>query len=189
MQRYMGESLDEYRTYLENLAAQKSPTLFSNGGKDYASILMSILLKNTTHSVHMFCEGFKPDLIKQHDYWEALTEYLNQKDKELHVIVNTNSYCDQLPLQTLFNVQRARGNDSIQVRLISEEGREKIKKQFNGALNNFAVFDKNMYRLEYEPSDYKAFGSFNDPKDSELLLNLFNEVFNLSKDINGAIAQ
>ena len=185
----MGESLDEYRTYLENLAAQKSPTLFSNGGKDYASILMSILLKNTTHSVHMFCEGFKPDLIKQHDYWEALTEYLNQKDKELHVIVNTNSYCDQLPLQTLFNVQRARGNDSIQVRLISEEGREKIKKQFNGALNNFAVFDKNMYRLEYEPSDYKAFGSFNDPKDSELLLNLFNEVFNLSKDINGAIAQ
>ena len=137
----------------------------------------------------MFCEGFKPDLITQPIYWDALLEYLKDTDKSLRVLVNSNSYIDAKPLQTLFSKQSERNNDdTIQIRVITEEGRNAIKAQFNGALNNFAVFDCLMYRLEYDPTDYKAFGSFNNPDDAELLLNLFNKVFEKSQPLNGTAA-
>ncbi len=179
-------SLKEYREYLEKLVAEKSPQLFSNGGKEYASILMSILLKNTTNSVCIFCEGFRPLLIKEKDYWEALNAYLSEKERTLRVLVNSNSFVNEDPLQTLFKEQKNRNNDNtIQVRLISDNGREIIKNQFNGALNNFAVFDQDMYRLEYDPEGFKAFGSFNQPEDANILLNLFNNVFEESAPING----
>lgn len=179
--------LNEYRDYLTKLVKENSPLLFSNGGKEYASILMSILLENTSRSICMFCEGFKPDLIIEKDYWEALSKYLAQTEKTLHVLVNSDAYVDAKPLQTLFAKQAERNNDdTIQIRLITAEGRNDIMAQFNGALNNFAVFDDNMYRLEYEPSEYKAFGSFNDPEDAKLLLELFNKVFEKSEPLNGA---
>lgn len=185
----MCKLLDEYRIYLENLVREKSTVTFSNGGKDYASILMSILLDNTKSSVCMFCEGFGPNLITQSDYWSALTKYLDNKDKKLHVIVNSKDYIKQEPLQKLFDTQRERNNDgSIMVYLINDEGREIIKQQFNGVLNNFAVFDEDMYRLEYLPSEYKAFGSFNNTDDTKLLRNLFDRVLEKSQLINDASA-
>ncbi|WP_289739511.1 hypothetical protein [Paramuribaculum intestinale] len=172
---------------MTKLVKEKSPLLFSNGGKEYASILMSILLKNTSKSICMFCEGFKPDLITETDYWEALSEYLTHTERTLRVLVNSNAYVDKEPLKTLFAKQAERNNDdTIQIRLITEEGRKDIMGQFNGALNNFAVFDDDMYRLEYEPSEYKAFGSFNNPEDAKLLLELFNKVFEKSEQLNGA---
>lgn len=182
---YMCKPLDEYRLYLENLVENKSSETFSNGGKDYASILMSILLNHTKQSVCMFCEGFKPDLIEEHDYWESLERYLDDQNKKLHVIVNTNNYVNQRPLRRLFEAQKKRNNDgSIMVYLIDDEGREIIKQQFNGALNNFAVFDDDMYRLEYLPSEYKAFGSFNNTDYTKLLRNLFDRVLEKSQLIN-----
>ena len=181
--------LSEYREYLERLVNEKSPILFSNGGIEYASILMSVLLKNTTHSVCMFCEGFKPELMTQPAYWETLSQYLEDKGKTLYVLVNSDAFVDSQPLRTLFAEQRERNFDgTIQIRLISQEGRDDIQTQFNGALNNFAVFDNDMYRLEYEPSDYKAFGSFNNPEDAKLLLDLFNSVFEKSQPLNDGTA-
>lgn len=180
--------LNEYRDYLTRLVTEKSPLLFSNGGKEYASILMSILLDNTTKSVCMFCEGFKPDLIMENDYWQALNRYLNKTEKSLRVLVNSDEYINEKPLQTLFEKKKDGNGASIEVRLINKKGREKIQAQFNGELNNFAVFDDNMYRLEYVPQDYKAIGSFNCPKDTQLLLRLFNEVFEQSSEINGTTA-
>lgn len=186
---YMCKPLDEYRLYLENLVENKSSETFSNGGKDYASILMSILLNHTKQSVCMFCEGFKPDLIEERDYWESLERYLGDQNKKLHVIVNTSNYVNQKPLKRLFEVQQERNNDgSIMVYLINNEGREIIKQQFNGALNNFAVFDEDMYRLEYLPSEYKAFGSFNNTDYAKLLRNLFDRVLEKSQLIKNANA-
>ena len=93
------------------------------------------------------------------------------------------------PLKKLFEVQQERNNDgSIMVYLINNEGREIIKQQFNGALNNFAVFDEDMYRLEYLPSEYKAFGSFNNTDYTKLLRNLFDRVLEKSQLINDASA-
>lgn len=184
----MNKSLEEYKIYLENLIKEKSSVIFSNGGIDYASVLMSILLKNTKHSVHMFCEGFKPDLIKQNLYWNALKEYLSKKNNKLVVIINSDKWINEEPLKCLFEEQKNRNNDnSIVVYKINEEGRKIIKEQFNGSLNNFAIFDDNMYRLEYQPSEFKAFGSFNNTNDAQLLLDLFNKITNHSQVVDGTI--
>lgn len=180
----MCKPLNEYESYLENLVREKSSVTFSNGGIEYAAVLMSILLKYTKHSVCMFCDGFKPELIKNEVYWKALNEYLKDKSKKLIVIVNTDAYIKEEPLQALYNAQQARGFDkSIMVYKIDEEGREMIKQQFNGSLNHFAIFDDDMYRLEYAPTDYKAFGSFNNTSHVKLLRSLFDSVIEHSTSI------
>lgn len=185
----MNTQLTEYRAYLEHLAKEKSQILFSNGGKEYAAILMSILLNNTQESICMFCEGFKPDLITEPDYWEALTKYVNATNKTLKVLVNSTDYINAKPLRLLFEaIKKSPGDNRIQIKIISKEGREIIRKQFNGELNNFAVFDDSMYRLEYNPTEYKAFGSFNRPEESKMLKKLFNEAFDKSRKLNDPAA-
>lgn len=180
----MCKPLNEYQLYLENLVREKSSVTFSNGGIEYAAVLMSILFKNTKHSVCMFCDGFKPELIKNDIYWSALNEYLEDKSKKLIVIVNTDAYIHEEPLQALHNAQQARGFDkSIMVYKIDKEGREMIKRQFNGSLNHFAIFDDDMYRLEYAPLEYKAFGSFNNTSHVDLLRSLFDSVIDYSTPI------
>ena len=54
----------------------------------------------------MFCEGFKPDLIMENDYWQALNRYLNKTGKSLRVLLNSDEYINEKPLQTLFEKKK-----------------------------------------------------------------------------------
>ena len=53
------------------------------------------------------------------------------------MLVNSDAFVDSQPLRTLFAEQRERNFDgTIQIRLISQEGRDDIQTQFNGASQN-----------------------------------------------------
>lgn len=180
--------LSDYRQYLEELAAKKSNILFSNGGKEYASILMSVLFDNTSKEAVIFCEGFGPELVRSDDYWKALTKYLSE-GKNLKVLLNNTCHLEDEPIKKLFEEKREREDpESIQIKTITPEGRQQIEEQFNGSINNFAVFDTEKFRLEYDPAEYTAFGSFNRPEDAHLLRELFDRVFNLATPVHGNIA-
>lgn len=180
--------LKDYRQYLEGLAEKKSNILFSNGGKEYASILMSVLFANTSQEAVIFCEGFGPELVSTEDYRDALNRYLDQ-GKGLKVLLNNTEHLDEDPIQLLLSEKNRRENpESIQIRAITPEGRQQIKDQFNGSVNNFAVFDSEKFRLEYDPAEYTAFGSFNRPEDAKLLRGLFDRVFESATQIDEHIA-
>lgn len=88
-----------YTEYLEGLARSNSPELFSNGGTDYARILMSVLLRHTRSEARLYSHGFKAELINHDPYWSALREYLKDEHKQLKVLVETDEYENEAPMR------------------------------------------------------------------------------------------
>lgn len=178
------QMLRRYVEYIERLAREKSPEIFTNGGIEYASQLMAVLFKNTEKEARIYCEGFKPALITTSPYWETLHDYLNERGKSLKVLVESNQYANDEPIRLLKEKIKERNDDSIQIKVVSEDNRKRIYDSFDGTPCNFAVFDDNKFRFEYEPSGYRAFGSFNHPSNAKYLKKLFDEVFVVSEMLN-----
>ena len=172
----------KYQSLLEDLALTNSPKMFSNGGKHHASILMSVLFKYTKNEARVYAFGFRPELITTEPYWSALNEYLNRSGSVLKVLVQTNQYIDGAPLKLLKEIKRHRQKNNIEgticVKMISEDRKRHISTKFGDEMCNFAIFDKDKFRYEYDPVNFKAYGSFNQPDNCEILIQEFEEAFN-----------
>ncbi len=176
--------LQRYADYIRGLAKAKSPQLFTNGGIEYASELMAVLLKNTNREARIFCQGFKPDLITTQPYWDALNEYLKDENKTIRVLVESDEYVQNEPLQLLMTEKAKRNNESVQVKLASHDTIQEIYGKLSGRPCNFAVFDNDKFRFENEPDGYKAFGSFNRQDYAGVLITIFDDAFNKSTTLN-----
>lgn len=166
-----------YAEYVEKLATEKSGEFISNARREFASILMSTLFKHTKSEARIFCHGFKPDLIMTSPYLESLKDFLNDKNKKLKIMVETDAYRHEEPLQLVFNEKNQRNDSSIQVRKISEKDKNDIFNRFSTTHCNFSVFDEDMFRMEYSPEEYQAFASFNSPNHSKELRAIFDNAF------------
>ena len=167
---------NDYKAFLKNLAKTGSSKLFTNGGKEYASILMSVLLDNTNSVARIFSYGFRPDLISTKEYKRALENFLSSSYKEIRVMVESDEAIEEEPIRIL---KEAYGCDRhrVSLKLITPEDRKNLIAQLGGGHRNFAVFDNDKYRMEYDPDDFKAFGSFNDVETCARLITLFDNAF------------
>lgn len=180
----MEKSLQDYKAYLERLLKNKSETIFTNSGKEHASILMSMLVSNTDRQVRMYATGLKPELITTSPYFEEFKRLFtdNRSINSVKILVETTDYIKERPFQIVQNalIENKDNNNSskqIEVRRITEECKNIIKRTLDLSSCNFAVFDDNMFRLEYEPTQYKAFASFNHLEMSSKLSELFDTAF------------
>ena len=169
--------LKRYVEYIEQLAQKKSSEIFTNGGIEYASHLMAVLFQNTEREARLFCHRFHPNLICREPYWSALKNYLSDKQKRLHVLVESDDTLQEEPMNLLRKEKNERLDNTVDYRLIKEEYRQKIFDGLDGSPCNFAVFDKNKFRFEYEPEEFKAFCSFNHESNCKVLIELFDEAF------------
>lgn len=176
--------LKRYADFIRGLAEAGSPQLFTNGGIEYASQLMAVLFENTNKEARIFCQGFKPDLIKTQPYWGALRAYLDKKDKTLRVLVETDEYAQGEPVLLLKSEMAKRKDDSIQIRVASKNTIDEIYNKLNGGPCNFAIFDDDKFRFENDPDGYKAFGSFNKKDYANVLIKIFDEAFGKSTVLN-----
>ena len=174
--------LKDYKDYLDGLIKARSGIIFTNGGKEHASILMSKMFEQTSHEIRMYCEGFKPDLIATDTYLAALKAYL-ESGRVLSVLIEDNSYVNAEPFNLLREERNKRGDSTIQYRLINGDSQEIIK-NFSKGHCNFAVFDKDKFRLEISPKEYKAVGSFNSPDNAQALIDVFDKAFDKADVIN-----
>lgn len=175
--------LDAYKKYLEELANNQSSALFANAGKEHASILMSLLFNHTDSDVRIFCVGFRPLLIRTMPYWGSLKKYLKDNGKSLKVLVETDKFLNDEPLQLLKKVKEERADNSIIVKLITKEDQKLINEKVEGEDCNFAIFDNNKFRFEYDPVGFKAYGSFNRPENCRYLIDIFDAAFKNSNTI------
>ena len=172
------ESKRRYRQYLEDLANDKSPSdeIFSNGGKDHAIVLYQILLKHTKNEVRIFCEGGISEVWRDEGMHRSLIDYIEKENSDgqrpsLHILVEHDN-------PEAF--EGIRGRENVHIRLVSEEGRSRIHRHFDNDNCNFAVFDEEKYRYEYDKQTFKAYGSFNRPVIARTMIDLFDEVWALS---------
>ena len=173
--------LKKYHDFLESLACTNSGRTFSNGGIEHAAILMSVLFQNTQDIARVYSIGFRPELITRLPYWESLNRFLDDPNHVLKVLVESDKYVDDLPIRLLRKKKEARSregkDDTISVRKINEECRKRISDVFGDEHCNFAIFDKEKYRYEYDPENFRAYGSFNQPDNCNILKNEFEHAF------------
>lgn len=176
--------LNKYVQYIKKLAEEKSPEMFTNGGIEYASQLMSVLFENTEKEARIFCKGFRPDLIMQEPYWSSLLKYVKDPSKSLFVLVESDDALHLEPLNLLRRERNKRRDNSIEFRLITQDDRSQIFDELDGSPCNFAIFDDNKFRYEYDCEGFKAFGSFNREDYSRILISLFDKAFRKATVLN-----
>lgn len=176
--RVTQRDLEAYEDNLEKFASEGIGTLFVNDGKKYASILMSVMLRHTMREIRLYCHGFREDLITTQPYWNSLVDYLKDQEKRIKVLVETDEAKEQAPMQLLRREKMRRGDDTISVKLITEEDRKLIDEKVVEEHCNFGVFDDNKFRFEYNPEKFKAYGSFNKPNTCKFLREVFDSAFN-----------
>lgn len=162
----------EYRDYLEKLAKCKSSKMFSNGGKEHAVVLYSVLLNHTKEKARFFCEGCM-SVIWQHPVFRSALADALRKDKFSVDILRkyrTDVYPD-------FSWLPEHLREKIDVRTVTESGLERINDHFHTTSCNFSVFDKEKFRFEYDVENYKAYGSFNEESIAGSMVSLFERCF------------
>jgi hypothetical protein len=179
----MYKDLKEYEAYLRSLAESKSPDIFTNSGLQHASILMAEMFRNTNSSVKMFCHGFKPQLITTKEYTKALYDYLDS-DKSIDILMETDEYMNQEAYTTLAEYKKKNPGKPIKIKLILPDDRKEICNTLGREFVNFSVFDDDKFRLEIEPEKYRAIGSFNNPKLTKMLIDMFDKAFNKAKTLS-----
>lgn len=176
--------LQKYHDFLERLACDNSSRTFSNGGIEHAAILMSVLFRNTKNEARVYCIGFRPNLITRPPYWESLNRYLDDPNHILKVLVETDEYVNELPIELLRRKKEEREREgkgeTIIVKKINEDSQKRISALFGDDHCNFAIFDNEKYRYEYDPENFKAYGSFNQPDNCEILTEEFESAFSVS---------
>ncbi len=179
--------LQKYQEFLERLAWDNSDLTFSNGGIGHATILMSVLFQNTKKIARVYCIGFRPDLITRSPYWESLNHYLDDPNHIILVLVETGAYINDDPLRMLKEKKKEKakmglGNNII-VKEINKECKQHISDTFGDKHCNFAIFDDDKYRYEYDPTNFKAYGSFNQPDNCKILTDEFDAAFQLASRV------
>lgn len=176
--------LRKYQDFLEKLAWDNSDITFSNGGIEHATVLMSVLFQNTKKIARIYCIGFRPILITRSPYWESLNRFLEDPNHIIHVLVEDDNFLYEKPLQLLKEKKEERKKiglgDTIIVKAINDECKQHILETFDDKHCNFAIFDDDKYRYEYDPENFRAYGSFNQPDNCNILKNEFKAAFDLA---------
>lgn len=182
-----------YQTYLDSLAQGKSVSseIFTNKGEARASILMATLLANTTKTLKLYCRGLSPGILcgkKEGDgkgfegaYWEEFKIFFEEQKKynsvKVEILIQDTTWLYHKPFQV---IKDAIKSSNIQVKKIDTHSKQRIDNLLgnaNGENYNFAIFDSIAFRLEYNPDNYQAMGSFHNPSWCKLLTYLFDEAF------------
>lgn len=159
------EEKEKYRKYLENLAKSGSPELFSNGGKEHAVILYTVLLNHTHKSCNIFCEGCTSDIWKDPGFQSAFIDALGRLDT-IRILTHQNSHPELAWIPSELESR-------LSVKVASEKSMDVIRTYYPDQECNFSIFDSKMFRFEYDVKGYHAFGSFNDAE----VVGMFEEIF------------
>lgn len=170
--------LAEYKKFLLDLFQSNSEDFFTNGGKEHASILLSVMYDNAQSEAKVFCEGLNPDIfVENSDLYNSFMNYI-EKDKEIKILMESDKNLSILPASKIIS------KSNVEIRIINDEDKKIIFESLHTDRCNFSIFDGKMVRLETEPDNYKAIGSFNRPDWADSLTKLFNSAFDNARKIN-----
>lgn len=203
------KKLSYYREYLLKLKREQSNEIFTNKGEAHASILMGTLLESTRKSLSMYCVGLRPGILcgrleeqgnengYQGFYWKVFKHFFTEtikeerfKEESIKILIQDDKYLQYQPFKIVKNAYDCpETKRKIVVKKITESCESRIKKILGGDEStdkfNFSVFDDDKFRLEYDPDNYMAIGSFNDKSWNKILKQLFDEAFDSAVPVGG----
>ncbi len=180
------KGLKAYAQALDYLAKNKSTDTFPNKDHQHAAIAISKILKYSKNSFVIFDDDLKGDITNHTEvvsFRDDLIEYIS-RGGNVRIVVSDKDPSDDKDLKMFLEILSELYPEQVKIKLASPSFKKKMKSLYDEKIN-FAVGDKNKYRLErfgnYPTSekDRKANGSFNDQESiAQHLLENFNLEFN-----------
>ena len=169
--------IEKYKRNIESLALNKESMVFLNSGKEHASIVMGNIFNSSKDIVRVFAGSFNGDVSGDSYYRNHLIKFLENGGKLKVLLEQYNdenppaifSYLNSFDFFYPENVEVKISN----TRLVSDSDNEKAV--------HFTTGDSSMYRIEYDTINYLAKGNFNDPLETNNLIEIFDEIFDESK--------
>lgn len=168
--------MENYREFIESLAKNDQETFFVNSGKDHAEIVLSTIFNSTKSKLRIFANSLTSDLASSEKYINSLKSYL-EKGGELLVLLQKFEPESNKKLFDFFTYFQYKSPGKIQIKQSSVS----LKNTKTEKYIHFTIGDDKIFRLEEDIEKYKAFGSFNDKKLSESLIQKFDDIFNSEK--------
>lgn len=169
--------LEKFEDSITNIAKEQDSVLFIYKNRHQEGILMSVMLANTNKIVRMFSCGDRNDVLEETRYWNGVCDYLKEK-KRIKLLVDNEEITEKAFFGLLKKEKEARGDDSISVKLISKEDKDKLLFAVVEESCNFNVFDNDKFMFEAPTG---AYSSFNHPNTCAYLNTHFDKFFESSK--------
>jgi hypothetical protein len=117
-------------------------------------------------------------LAQSDSYIDALTNFLNKKDSQLFILLQENQLQKNPKLQNLLSYYKRIFPDKIHIK----KSYCTLKNPQSGQNIHFTVGDDDIFRLENDTENYKAFGSFNNKEFCATLIQKFDTLFDSNKN-------
>ena len=188
MKKGISNDLETYEEMLIEAAANKSCNLLPNADKNHAAVAYSVLFDSATSHINLVVESFKGDVSNNPKYVKSITRCL-ERGITFKVLSLNEPNPDSLGYKKLLEYNNLK-NGSVEIKKATLGSTSIIKKSAEdgglelGETHNFSLFDNDKYRLEFLPTEYMAFLSFNDPLFVSKYKIVFNEAFDLGVPIN-----
>lgn len=168
-------TLDFYKKALKKNAESHSSARITNKDKEYAVAFYAELFGNTSSSVRIFCEGAHSCVWKHLDFQNSFCEMVEKRGVTVRILTEESG--DDMPDFPVYlrNILLDYP-ELVEIRHIEDESLKEIRDNFGGDVN-FAIFDNDKFRFEYDKAHYAAYGSFNDPSVVGKLSDIFEKSF------------
>jgi hypothetical protein len=163
--------LDLYTQKIENYALNDISEDFFNSGSEHALIVLKTIAKYARSTIKVLAGNLCTYISSDPEYIKNLRTFLINGGKMQVLLCDYDNGYDHFNKDIFKLFMDFRSN----VELKKTSNRLEIK---SGNTVHFTVADSKMYRLETDVINKIARGNFNDRKNSTILEEIFNKVFN-----------
>lgn len=177
------ESLEVYKTEVEEDARKGTNYLYHNEGNDHALIICSNIFKNAMHDIRIAANQlYNDEVVNKPEYIDSMKSFLDKEGAILKILITQAPPKDKVKKEnTLYGM--------IYEHPAYKEGRVQIKhgrgKCFTGVDKkpvNFCTADDKMYRFENDINARKAVANFGDSVRATGFREMFDTVYGSEKE-------
>lgn len=172
---------EEFEKDVKELIEYNVKATFPYIGYDNTSVVAKQLVEHTSKELLIF-DNLSSGFISNYSQFVFAINKFCEQGKEISLIVDGNYNEDLASLVEIKNYLHI-NPDKGSLKIISDDAKELIKKEFKGNYSNFAVADCNKYRLETSKERNESVSSFDDDEKSVRLKNIFKKALELSNPI------
>ncbi len=166
----MNSEIEEYRRAVEFFAETNSSDIFSNRGKEHATIVLANLFKYSKNNISILAQNLTSELTSRAEYRESLLNFIDKTNGKLKVLITESPDLGSYENSLLEELCRK----GIKVKKL-EKKNESIQEYIRNI--NFTVGDGKMFRIETNLEEKIAECCFNNQKIAEKLEKIFDKLY------------
>jgi hypothetical protein len=173
---------ESYKHYVEKISSGRRKDIIHNVGVEHASIVLGNIFSSSEKIVRVFSGKMSNEVTSNKYYLQHLKNYIYQTNGHIKILLNDSaepdeeseaiSFIKNLPDEIRNRVEIRYSTESVYL------GDDKSKKI------HFATGDKSIFRIETDPSNHKAYASFNNSEVTADLIRVFDDLFHTSHAIS-----